>query len=145
MYSYLSMAQFRAAEAADDDRREHHHRRGCFHRRYRDRLSVSAAIGGASAAVLTSFFPANVDEINAALAAQKAAAPGNGHKDDDFEEAAAMGADVGAEVLAYAAGDRVGLADPGTPPIGDGYWKWSGGPIVARQLPGALVLPLVRR
>ena len=21
------------------------------------------------------------------------------------------------------------LADPGTPPIGDGYWKWSGGPI----------------
>lgn len=129
MYSYLSMAQFRAAEAAEDARREHNHRRGCFKRHYRARLSVSAAIGGASAAVLTSFFPANVDEINAALAAQKAAVPGDRHS-DDFDEAAAMGADVGAEVLAYAAGDRVGLTDPGTPPIGDGYWKWSGGPIV---------------
>ncbi len=71
-------------------------------------------------------------EIDAALAAQEADAPttGAGHNSDDFGEAAAMGADVGAEVLAYAAGDQVGLADPGTPPIGDGYWKWSGGPIV---------------
>ncbi len=125
LYSYLSMAQFRAAEAADDDRRDQHHRRGCFHRRYRDRLSVSAAIGGASAAVLKSFFPGNVDEIDAALAAQRDAVPGRGRKEDDFDEAAAMGGDVGAEVLAYAAGDMVGQANPGEPPIGDGYWKWS--------------------
>ncbi|MBP2647996.1 MAG: phosphoesterase PA-phosphatase related protein [Gemmatimonadetes bacterium] len=132
MYAYLSMAQFRAAMAANDPDREQHYSPGGFHRRYPDRLSVSAAIGGASAAVLRSFFPANVDEINAALAAQQASPPetGRGHNSDDFEDAAAMGADVAAEVLAYAASDGVGLTDPGTPPIGDGYWKWSGGPIV---------------
>ena len=131
MYAYLGMAQYRAAVAADDPDRLQHSS-GTFHRRYADRLSISAAIGGASAAVLTSFFPANVGEIDAALAAQEADTPttGAGHNSDDFAEAAAMGADVGAEVLAYAAGDQTGLADPGTPPIGDGYWKWSGGPIV---------------
>lgn len=127
LYAYLSMVQYRAAEAAEDERREQNHRRGCFHRKYRSRLAVSAAIGGASAAILTSFFPAYSDEIAAALAAQGAAVPpGRG---DDFEEAAALGADIAAEVLVYAAGDRFGLADPGTPPIGDGYWKWNGGPI----------------
>lgn len=127
MYAYLGMAQYQAAEAAEDERREQHHRRGCFNRKYRARLTVSAAIGGASAGVLTSFFPAYADEIAAALAAQKAAVPPG--KADDFDEAAAMGGDIGAEVLVYAAGDRAGLADPGTPPIGDGYWKWNGGPI----------------
>lgn len=127
LYAYLAMAQYQAAEAAEDENREQKHGRGCFKRHYRARLAVSAAIGGASAAILTSFFPANADEIAAALAAQGAAVPPG--KADDFEEAAAMGGDIAAEVLVYAAGDRVGLADPGTPPIGDGYWKWSGGPI----------------
>ena len=75
LYAYLGMAQYRAARAADDADREQHHSPGGFHRRYADRLSISAAIGGASAAVLTSFFPANADEITAALAAQEAAVP----------------------------------------------------------------------
>jgi membrane-associated phospholipid phosphatase len=127
LYAYLSMAQYRAAEAAEDEHRDRHHRHGYFRQPYRSRLAVSAAIGGASAAILTSFFPAYADEIAAALAAQQAAVPPR--KGDDFEEAAAMGADIAAEVLVYAAGDRFGLADPGTPPIGDGFWKWSGGPI----------------
>lgn len=127
LYAYLGMAQYQAAEAAEDEHRAHKHGRGCFRRQYRARLATSAAIGGASAHILTSFFPANADEIAAALAAQQAAVPPG--KADDFEESAAMGADIAAEVLTYAAGDRVGLADPGTPPIGDGYWKWSGGPI----------------
>jgi membrane-associated phospholipid phosphatase len=127
LYAYLSMAQYRAAEAAEDEHRDRHHRHGYFRQPYRSRLAVSAAIGGASAAILTSFFPTYADEIAAALAAQQAAVPPR--KGDDFEEAAAMGADIAAEVLVYAAGDRSGLADPGTPPIGDGFWKWSGGPI----------------
>ena len=41
-----------------------------------------------------------------------------------------MGRDIGARVLEFAAGDHVGVDDPGTPPIGPGYWQWSGGPIV---------------
>ena len=113
MYAYLGMAQYRGAAATRGDPR-----------------AEAAAIGGASAAILTSFFPANAGEIAAALAAQKAAPQQQQATGADFDDAAATGAAVAAEVLAYAAGDRIGLADPGTPPIGDGYWKWSGGPIV---------------
>jgi len=129
MYAYLGMAQFRAAEEADDNdghgrghggHRHGHHGRG-------EHLPVSAAIGGASAAVLSSFFPNNTAEIEAAMDAQQAA---GGGKADDFTEAEALGREVGAEVMVYAAGDRVGLADPGTPPIGDGFWKWNGNPVV---------------
>jgi len=127
LYGYLSLAQFRAAEAADDEHgRERHHR--WFRRHYGEHLSVSAAIGGASAAVLRAFFPNDGPEIDAALAAQAAAAPQSGRKADEVAEAMALGGDVGTAVIAYATGDRVGLADPGAPPIGDGYWKWSGPP-----------------
>jgi len=113
MYAYLGMAQYQAARAAEGQHPE--------------RLNVSSAIAGASAGVLTSFFPAFADEIAAKLAAQKAAVPPGQYK--DFDEAAAAGSGIAAEVLVYAAGDQFGVADPGTPPIGDGYWKWSGGPI----------------
>jgi len=129
LYSYLSLAQLRAAEAAREDHRHGDHRR-CHHRRFHNHLPVSPAIGGASAAVLNAFFPANTAEIEAALDAQEAAAAAAGGKPENFTEAEALGREVGAEVMAYAAGDRVGLTDPGTPPIGDGFWKWSGGPIV---------------
>ncbi|HMU62266.1 MAG TPA: vanadium-dependent haloperoxidase [Gemmatimonadales bacterium] len=125
LYAYLSLAQFRASEAADGGHRGRAHSRW-FRRHYRDHLAISAAIGGASAAILHAFFPNDGAEIDAALAAQAATA----RDADDFVESADLGADIAAEVMAYAAGDRVGLADPGTPPIGDGYWKWSGGPIV---------------
>lgn len=125
LYAYLSLAQMRASEAADGGHWPRRHSRW-FRRHYRDRLAISAAIGGASSTVLKAFFPADGAEIDAALAAQAAAAP----NDDDFVESADLGMDVGAQVMAYAAGDGIGLTDPGTPPIGDGYWKWNGGPIV---------------
>lgn len=130
LYAYLSLAQLRAAEAADEGHgRRRHHR--WFRRHYRDHLAISAAIGGASSTVLHAFFPNNGAEIDAALAAQAAAAPAA----DDFEESAELGMDIGSEVMAYAASDGVGATDPGTPPIGDGYWKWSpGGPIVRGNL-----------
>lgn len=128
MYAYVSLAQFRAAEAAEEDHRHGNHRR-CHHRRYHNHLPVSAAIGGASAAVLSSFFPNDVAEIDAALDAQNTTSPRAGKKGNDFAEAVALGREVGAEVLLYAADDRIGLADPGTPPIGPGYWVWNGGPI----------------
>jgi hypothetical protein len=82
--------------------------------------------------VLSSFFPANVGEIDAALAAQEADAPttGAGHNSDDFEEAAAMGADVGRRFWRTPRETRLVWPTPARRPIGDGYWKWSGGPIV---------------
>jgi membrane-associated phospholipid phosphatase len=115
LYAYLSLAQFRAAEAAAE---------------VLPHPPTSAAIGGASAAVLAAFFPAQVATIESALDAQEAADAWPGARHADFAAGEAMGRDIGAQVLAFAAGDLVGVADPGTPPIGPGYWVWNGGPIV---------------
>jgi hypothetical protein len=115
LYAYLSLAQFRAAEAAEATQ---------------PHPPTSAAIAGASAAVLDAFFPGQVTAIQAALDAQEAADPWPGAKHADFAAGEAMGRDIGARVLEFAAGDQVGVADPGTPPIGPGYWVWNGGPIV---------------
>lgn len=120
LYAYLSFAQFRAAEAAAAANQPH--------------PPVSAAIGGASAAVLASFFPADITAVEAALDAQQAADPWPGAKHADFAAGEALGRAIGAQVLAWAQGDRVGLQDPGTPPIGPGYWLWTGGPIARGNL-----------
>ena len=116
MYAYLSLAQLRAAEAAEA---------------IEPHSPTSSAIGAASATVLASFFPADVAEIEAALDAQAAAKPWPGAKHQDFATGEALGRSIGAKVLTFAQGDRAGQADPGTPPTGDGYWKWTvGGPMV---------------
>jgi hypothetical protein len=60
LYVYLSLAQLRAAEAAET---------------IRPHPPTSSAIGAASAAVLDASFPAYVAEIEAALNAQEAADP----------------------------------------------------------------------
>ena len=61
LYSYLSLAEFRAAEAAQALPGPH--------------PPISAAIGGASFAVLSSFFPGSVAQLQAALDAQEASDP----------------------------------------------------------------------
>jgi membrane-associated phospholipid phosphatase len=115
MYAYLSLAQFRAAEAAEA---------------VRPHPPTAGAIGAASATVLASFFPADAAEIEAALDAQAAATPWPGAKHQDFAAGEALGRSIGSQVLVYAQGDRVGLANPGLPPVGDGYWI--AGAVVAR-------------
>jgi membrane-associated phospholipid phosphatase len=114
LYAYLSLAQFRAAHAAEA---------------IRPHPPTSSAIGAASAVVLSSFFPADVAEIEGVLDAQRAAAPWPGAKHEDFAAGEALGRAVGAKVVVYAQSDRVGLADPGTPPVGPGFWRANGGPI----------------
>jgi hypothetical protein len=120
LFTYLALAQFRAAEAAEGGRREH--------------SSTSAAIGGASVAVLSSFFPLDISEVEAALDAQRADDRWPGPRHADFAAGEAIGRAIGARVNAYALGDRVGLTDPGHPPIGPGYWIWNGGPIARGNL-----------
>ena len=120
MYVYLSLAQFRAAEAANAAPGPH--------------PPVSAAIGGASAAVLRSFFPLDVAAIEAALDEQEAADPWPGAKHDDFAAGEETGRAIGARVLTFARGDLFGLTDPllpptGPRPVGPGYWIYNGGPI----------------
>ncbi|HEX5632573.1 MAG TPA: phosphatase PAP2 family protein [Gemmatimonadales bacterium] len=116
MYAYLALAQLRAAEAAAEGAGPH--------------PPTAAAIGAASATILGSFFPLDVAQIEAALDAQLAAKPWPGAKHQDNAAGEALGREVAAAVLAFAAGDRIGLSDPGTPPLGPGYWVWNGGPIV---------------
>jgi membrane-associated phospholipid phosphatase len=114
LYPYLSLAQLRAAQAA---------------MAIRPHPPISSAIGAASAVVLSSFFPDDVAEIEGVLDAQRVEAPWPGAKHEDFATGEALGRAVGAKVLVFAQGDRFGLADPGTPPVGPGYWLSNGGPI----------------
>ena len=120
LYTYLSLAQLRAAEAAEAVPGPH--------------PAISAAIGGASAAVLNAFFPLDVAGIEAELDAQEAAEPWPGDKHTDFAAGEALGRAVGARVLTFAQSDRNGLANPllppfGPPPVGPGFWVYNGGPI----------------
>lgn len=119
LYAYLSLAQLRAAEAAEA---------------IQPHPPTSAAIGAASAAVLDAYFPADVAEIAATLAAQEGAAPWPGGKHEEWAAGEAIGRAAAARVLAYSASDRFGLTDPGTPPVGPGFWVWTGGPIARSGL-----------
>jgi hypothetical protein len=128
LYTYLSLAEFRAAEAAQATPGPH--------------PPISAAIGGASFVVLSSFFPGSVAQLQAALDAQEAADPWPGEKHADFDAGEAIGRAVGARVLTFAQGDRVGLTDPLVPPYGPeppgpGHWIYLPPPLAARGNLGA--------
>jgi hypothetical protein len=107
LYAYLALAQLRAAEDAQA---------------IQPHPPASSAIGAASAAILTRFFPLDATEIQDSLDAQAEAEPWPGAKHQDFEAGAAIGRAAAARVLAYSLGDRVGLANPGTPPATPGHW-----------------------
>ena len=119
LYPYLSLAQYRAAEAAAA---------------VRPHPPISAAIGGASAAVLAAYFPGHLAAIEAALDAQASAPAWPGAKHADFAAGETLGREIAAAVLAWSAGDGFGLTSPGTPPVGPGYWVWTGGPIARGNL-----------
>jgi len=118
---YLALAQLRAAEAAEAGTQPH--------------PPISAAIGGASVEVLSAFFPLDVAELEAALDAQEAADPWPGAKHENFAAGEAIGRAFGARVNTFAQSDLVGLTDPGTPPVGPGFWIPNGAPL--RGLLGA--------
>jgi membrane-associated phospholipid phosphatase len=120
LHLYLGLAQLRAAEAAQATAGAH--------------PPIAGAIGGASATVLTAFFSGSAAQIEAALDAEAEAGSWPGAKHEDFAAGEAIGRAAAARVLAYAATDGVGLTDPGTPPIGDGFWIWTGGPIIRGNL-----------
>lgn len=122
--AYVSLAQYRATLAADDARHG------------AERPSLAGAVGAASAVTLKRFFPLDSAVIDAMLAAQREETAVGTERNRDFAAGEAIGAAVGAAVLAQAATDNVGQTDPGTPPVGAGYWTTGGAPIV-RGLLGA--------
>lgn len=114
MFAYLSLAQFRAAEATSGANNVG--------------ASTAGAVGGASTEVLKNFFPLDAAAIEAALAADGetiTAFPAA----EDFAQGVAIGRAIGARVNAYALGDNLGQTDPGTPPVGPGYWLANGPPV----------------
>jgi len=100
--TYLSIAQYRAAIAAEGGRE------GPMH------PSISAAVAGASAAVLDGFFPLDVSTIEAKLNADLDAPGWPGDKNRDRAAGEAIGRAVGASVLAKAATDNYLVVPRGT-------------------------------
>ena len=122
--TYLSVAQYRAVLAAEAGKD------GSTH------PSVSAAVGAASVAVLSGFFPLDVGTLETQLNADLVAPGWPGAQNQDPASGEAIGRAVGAAVLALAATDNYLATSPGTPPVGAGYWVSSGAAIV-RSLHGA--------
>ena len=121
--AYLSLAQYRAvlaAEKAND---------GPTH------PSVSAAVGGASVAVLSAFFPMDIGTLEGYLDADLAAEQWPGERQRDPVAGEAIGRAVGATVNQLAATDNYLVVAPGSPKVGPGYWVSSASPIV-RSLSG---------
>lgn len=112
--AYLSLAQYRAVLAA------HSERHG------QERPSPAGAAAGASVVVLQHFYALDAAAIDAALAAQRAELPLGTERNKDFARGEAIGREVAAAVLAFAASDNFGLTLPGIPPVGPGYWTSSG-------------------
>ena len=121
--TYLSLAQYRAVLATDDAKG------GSIH------PSAAAAVGGASVAVLSRFFPLDSATLEGELDADLAEAPWPGAKHEDVGSGEAIGRAVGAEVNALASTDNYLVVSPGTPLVGPGYWVSSAAPIV-RSLHG---------
>jgi len=121
--TYLSIAQYRAVLAAEAGKNGRTH------------PSVSAAVGGASAAVLSSFFPLDVSTIESQLDGDLASPGWPGAKHEDAGAGEAIGRAVGSSVLAQAATDNYLVVPVGVPPVGPGFWVWNGQPIV-RSLHG---------
>jgi len=114
VFAYLTLAQYRAAAAADDAY-------GGAWPSY-----VAAAVAGASAEVLTYFFPAEAALIAERLSEAEQAAAVNVHS--GFAAGAEFGRAVGAPVIARARTDRFDLPWTGHVPAGEGFWFSSANP-----------------
>jgi membrane-associated phospholipid phosphatase len=120
--TYLSIAQYRAVLAADAGKD------GSTH------PSVSAAVGGASVAVLRNFFPLDVTALEAQLDGDLAAPNWPGGQNEDAASGESIGREIGSAVLAQAATDNYLVVPTGSPPIGLGNWVQNGA--IVRSLHG---------
>jgi membrane-associated phospholipid phosphatase len=115
--TYVSLAQYRAVTAARAVTPEP----GPF--------AVSAAVGGASVAVLNALFPLDVAATEALLSGDRAAQSPAGSK-ESIAAGEALGRQIGAAVVAQVAMDNYLTASPGVPPVGPGMWTSSSAALV---------------
>ena len=110
-FAYLSLAQYNAAVAAEEAKT-----RG-------DHASTSAAVAGASAVVLGSFYPDQAAYFEAQLVDQGSGSQWPGEEHTDFAAGEAVGRAVGAAIVASAATDRFTNSVVGiTIPVCPGCW-----------------------
>jgi hypothetical protein len=105
--TYVSLAQYRAvlaAQAAGTQSKP---------------PSVSAAVGGASAAVLNAFFPLDSAATETQLKADLTEIPASGK---DATAGESLGRGIGATVVAAAASDSYNVTAPGATPTGPDKW-----------------------
>lgn len=122
--TYLSLAQYRAVTAAQ-----------AAAGGSTKAPSVSAAVGGASTAVLNSFFPLDVASTEAQLNADLAIPPWPAAKKEDVAAGESLGRSIGAAVLAQVASDNYLVVAPGAIPTGADRWLSSAAAVV-RSLHG---------
>ncbi|MEY2920164.1 MAG: hypothetical protein RL261_1469 [Pseudomonadota bacterium] len=116
--AYLAVAQYRAVLAAQADASGPPH------------ASPAAASAGAAVVVLKQFYPLDAVTLENEIAAQRSAPAWPGEQQKDFAKGEAIGRAIATTVLQEAATDNFGATNPGAPPVGPGYWKSSGAPIV---------------
>jgi hypothetical protein len=128
-FAYLSLAQYNAAVAAEDAKDRGHH------------ASIRAAVAGASAVVLSAFYPDQVVYFDAQVAEQEADEHWPGEKHTAFAAGEAIGRAVGAAVVASAATDGfTNSVDGVTIPVCPGCWSSAAGrvpvfPLLSRMRP----------
>lgn len=120
--TYLSIAQHRAVLAAEAAKQQP------------KPPSVSAAVGGASVAVLNSFFPLDAAINESQLNSDLAVPPWPAAQNENVSAGESLGRKTGADVLALARSDNYLVTAPPTPASGTGYWV-SAAPVV-RSLHG---------
>lgn len=116
--TYLSLAQYRAARAAQAARHG------------KTRPSLAGAVAGASVVILKQFHPLDAAALDAELEAQRAEERTGRERNLDFDDGEAIGRRIAAEVQALAATDNFNRTDRGRPPVGPGFWVSSGAPTV---------------
>lgn len=124
-YALLGVAQYRAVQQAAGSKGEgdgeavalddESGRRGPS-----GRQAVRGAVAGASAVVLSYVFPAQTQEFEDMVTAQRDAAPGRSQR--AFARGEAIGRAVGAEIVIRAQGDGFDHPFTGTIPVGPGFW-----------------------
>ncbi|HYW30461.1 MAG TPA: hypothetical protein VE869_03060, partial [Gemmatimonas sp.] len=108
VFTYLAIAQYNAVVAAENGAVKGDHPSG------------AAAAAAASVGVLKSLLPALSASIDTRLADQLASDPWPGEKNRDVAMGLAIGTQIAAAVVAYAATDNVGLTQAPPVPVGPG-------------------------
>ena len=129
VYATLAVADYRAVQAVENGEGEPLTELlpgAGLGRGGRERLEAErGAVAGASAVVLTSFFPGSSAQFEDAVQQQENAGPGGPHP--AFVAGEELGRQTGQEVVAAAATDGFSVPWTGTVPVGSGYW-FSAGP-----------------